>query len=264
MKRNGKGLMTLAAGGLLLVTLTACGSTEDTAAASTYVEKIPQAESTEETAAQTTEETAEDTSSVPGYPLKTSEALSASPDAPAEYLLLGDSRTVGMYWGVSGDESLHTVQRLVNGTVVFDAKEGIGLAWLKSDGVPAADPYIGEGSHVAVLIGVNDIGGSVTAADYVTWLNEKAADWTSRGASVYYVSVNPINEETKPSSSTLSNDAIDAWNEEVKAGLSENITWIETNQGMKEDAENILWHDWLHYEPAYNLVLYQKILSAME
>lgn len=271
MQNKGQQIRTgITAAVLLSVLLTACGSTEGNTDFTIPVEPIPD-ETTDQTDAETTADEAASSASTdlsdpatPGYPMETSEDLTLSPAESAGYILLGDSRTVGMYWGVSGDKSLHTVQRLVNDSVVFDAKEGIGMDWMNSDGIPAMEPYIGHGTRIAILMGVNDIGGSHTAEDYVTFLNTVGKTWAGQGAKVFYVSVNPIHEEAKPSSSSLTNDAIDAWNEDIRDGLDEGVSWIETNSLLKDNPEQIIWHDWLHYEPSYNLFLYQTVLNAMQ
>ncbi len=238
MRRSGsvqkRGVIACAAALCLAALLGACGVTEETAGAqgtpAAGWEDIP-ADTKEngETAA------AEEESTVPGEVIETSAALEESPSRPADCILLGDSRTVGMYWAVSGDRSSETAMVLVNNSIAWDAKSGMGMDWMRKTGEPAMRPYVGSGTKIAVLMGVNDIGGTYSADDYVSWLNEKA-----------------------------SNADIDAWNADMEAGLSDTIARIDLHTYLMDHWDSIVWHDWLHYESPTNLVLYEQLMQALE
>ena len=149
MRRSGsvqkRGVIACAAALCLAALLGACGVTEETAGAqgtpAAGWEDIP-ADTKEngETAA------AEEESTVPGEVIETSAALEESPSRPADCILLGDSRTVGMYWAVSGDRSSETAMVLVNNSIVWDAKSGMGMDWMRKTGEPAMRPYVGSGT----------------------------------------------------------------------------------------------------------------------
>lgn len=240
--------------------LSSCGeSTSSGTAAASYVEPIPGWTGAEEESSAKSSSPEE----VPGDPIETTEDLVSSPDAPASYILLGDSRTVGMYWALSGDKSSETIQQLVNDSIVWDAKSGMGLAWMQEVGEPAMSSYVGEGTRICILMGVNDIGGNYTADDYILWLNEKADAWEEEGAVVFYALVNPVNESLRPETSTLSNDDIDAWNTEMEEGLSDSIRCIDLNSYLKDSGDSIVWKDWLHYEDATNLDLYRRLMTEL-
>ncbi|MDD6691144.1 MAG: hypothetical protein PUE63_04745 [Lachnospiraceae bacterium] len=267
MRRSGsvqkRGVIACVAALCLAALLGACGVTEETAGAqgtpAAGWEDIP-ADTKEngETAA------AEEESTVPGEVIETSAALEESPSRPADCILLGDSRTVGMYWAVSGDRSSETAMVLVNNSIVWDAKSGMGMDWMRKTGEPAMRPYVGSGTKIAVLMGVNDIGGTYSADDYVSWLNEKAVQWEKEGALVSYCLVNPVNEGMRPSAATLSNADIDAWNANMEAGLSDTIARIDLHTYLMDHWDSIVWHDWLHYESPTNLVLYEQLMQALE
>lgn len=267
MRRSGRvqRSVSLAAAAALVsaALLCACGRTGETAGGQKETaagwEDIPaEPEDQGETAA------LQEGSTVPGEVIETRAELERDPAQPAEYILLGDSRTVGMYWAVSGDRSSETAMVLVNDSVVWDARSGMGMDWMKETGEPAMRPYVGSGTRIAVLMGVNDIGGNYSADSYVSWLNEEAEEWEAKGAAVSYVLVNPVNESLRPAAATLSNKDIDAWNAEVTSGLSDSIARIDLHTDLVNHWDDIVWHDWLHYESPTNLVLYEKLMQALE
>ena len=175
-------------------------------------------------------------------------------------IFIGDSRTVGMYWALSKDQSLHEVHLEDKNGDIWSAREGMGLAWMKEYGVPPVQEEIGENTAVVILMGVNDIGSRITADDYVDYVNEKAQDWTGKGALVYYTSVNPV-RETLPNG--LSNAKIDEWNLKMQEGLSENVQYIDTNSVITQYRGQFDFKDVLHYRDSTNLDVYRVVMTAI-
>ena len=59
---------------------------------------------------------------------------------------------------------------------------GKGLDWFEEKGVQRAEAVIGTGTIVLINLGVNDVR---NIDRYITFFNQKAAEWTLRGAVVY-------------------------------------------------------------------------------
>lgn len=154
-------------------------------------------------------------------------------------IFVGDSRTVGMHSAVGGND-------------IWSGEKSAGLDWMKSSGVPNIEANIGNGSAVIILMGVNDL---YQPANYISYINEKASVWSSKGARTYFVSVNP----TEGSYSTLNRD-IDSFNQQLKKGLS-NVSYIDTNSYLKSNGYST--QDGLHYtNDTYNKI-YNYIKSHL-
>ena len=95
----------------------------------------------------------------------------------AAMVFIGDSRFVQMEEAVGENP------------YVWIAESGKGLDWFEEKGVQRADAVIGTGTRVLINLGVNDVR---NIDRYITFFNQKAAEWTLRGAVVYYASVNPV------------------------------------------------------------------------
>ena len=171
-------------------------------------------------------------------------------------VFVGDSRTVGMYYAVTGRSGEPEGGATDKNGDIWAAKIGMGYEWMKSTGVPCVESYITDKTAVVIAMGVNDVGADYGAADYREYLNRKAADWTSRGAFVYYVSVNPV----KAPVSTVTNEGIEAWNEAMLEGLSEDVTYIDINTQMEGKFD---YTDSLHYTNATNLQIYELIKMTL-
>ena len=95
----------------------------------------------------------------------------------AAMVFIGDSRFVQMEEAVGENP------------YVWIAESGKGLDWFEEKGVQRADAVIGTGTRVLINLGVNDVR---NIDRYIEFFNQKAAEWTLRGAVVYYASVNPV------------------------------------------------------------------------
>lgn len=155
-------------------------------------------------------------------------------------VFVGDSRTVGMQSAVGGNDT-------------WSGQVSAGLDWLKSSGVPTVEGNIGSGSAVIILMGVNDL---YRPDSYISYINEKASSWASKGAHTYFVSVNP----TEGSYSHL-NSNIDNFNQKLKSGLNSNVSYIDTNSYLKSNGFSTT--DGLHYTgDTYNKI-YNYIKSNL-
>ena len=154
-------------------------------------------------------------------------------------VFVGDSRTVGMQSAVGSNDT-------------WSGKVSAGLDWMKSSGVSNVEGKIGNGSAVIILMGVNDL---YRSDGYISYINEKASTWASKGAYTYFVSVNP----TEGSYNHLNSD-IYSFNQKLKGGLS-NVTYIDTNSYLKYNGFSTT--DGLHYtSDTYNKI-YNYIKSHL-
>lgn len=171
-------------------------------------------------------------------------------------VFIGDSRTVQMYaylnnnW--SGANYSSGGVRVV-GSDIYVAEGSMGLDWMKSVGVPAAKQYFTSGTAIVILMGVNDLH---NANNYIEYINSNAPEWTSKGSSLYYVSVNPCDG----SYSNL-NAKIQAFNTQLKLGLSNGIGWIDTISELQ--TSGIATTDGLHYDKSTYQKIYDYIKSKV-
>lgn len=163
--------------------------------------------------------------------------------AERQLVIIGDSRTVGMKSAVGKNNN------------IWSAKVGMGLSWMKNTGVPAVEASIGANSDVVILMGVNDVRSLSYTKKYISYLNKKAAAWTSLGANVYYVSVNPMVFETK-SYPGITNSLIESWNTRMQQGLSTDITYLDTYSQVngKLSSKDGIHYNNKSYKLIYNLV----------
>ena len=171
-------------------------------------------------------------------------------------VFIGDSRTVQMYAYLAGSWTganyssggVHVV-----GNDIFVAEGGMGLNWMKSTGVPAAQKYFTSGTAIVILMGVNDLS---NASNYVNYVNSNANTWKSGGSSLYFVSVNPCS-----GSYSSMNSNIEKFNGIVKNGLASNVGWIDTNSQLYRVGFTAT--DGLHYDKTTYQTIYNYIKSKV-
>lgn len=157
----------------------------------------------------------------------------------SKYIFIGDSRTVGMKNATGSND-------------IWSAKESVGLSWMQSTGVAQIESYVGSGSAVIILMGVNDL---YKSDSYVSYINSKASEWTGKGAKVYFVSVLP----TDGSYNSL-NSEITSFNSKMKSNLK-SVKYIDTNSYLKETGFTTV--DGLHYDNATYQKIYNHIKSNL-
>ena len=157
-------------------------------------------------------------------------------------IFVGDSRTVGMQQSVSS-----------NSNDVWSCKTSMGYDWMKSTGIPNIQNKITSGSAVVILMGVNDL---YHASSYISYLNSFVSTVTSKGAKLYFVSVNPTSK-----SKDYLNDDIESFNAKMRQGLSSSITYIDTNTYLKNNG--YASEDGLHYSSSTYKKIYNYIKSCL-
>lgn len=163
----------------------------------------------------------------------------------AAIVFIGDSRFVQMEQEVNA----------VAGTNpwAWVSEGGRGYNWFVETGIKRADPVIGTGTKVIINLGVNDV---KNADKYISYFNQKAAEWTMRGATVYYSSVNPV--WTNP---YVTKEQVLAFNTKLQAGLAPYIHWIDSYSYIQSVGCRIV--DGLHYDQNTSLNLYAFYLAAV-
>lgn len=158
-------------------------------------------------------------------------------------IFIGDSRTVGMKQYVGSDNN------------IWSCKSGMGFSWMQSTGVPQIENKVSSDTAVCILMGINDML-YVSPNKYSSYINECASRWTSKGAAVYFVSVNPVR---KSGYNSLNNDKIQTFNQNVRNGLSQNVGYIDTFSAIIDTFNSI---DGLHYDKETSLSIYNLIKES--
>lgn len=156
----------------------------------------------------------------------------------AAIVFIGDSRFVQMEEAVGENP------------YVWIAESGKGLDWFEEKGVQRADAVIGTGTRVLINLGVNDVR---NIDRYITFFNQKAAEWTLRGAVVYYASVNPV--WTNP---YVTKEQVEAFNRKLQADLAPYVIWIDSYSWLQAVGLRIV--DGLHYDESTYRNLYAYYL----
>lgn len=172
-----------------------------------------------------------------------------SGNSNSRVIFLGDSRTVQMYAYSTGDWNganyssggVHVV-----GNDVYVAQGSMGLKWMQSTGIPEALKYMGSGTSLVILMGVNDL---YNESNYISYINSNVSNWTSRGTKVYFCSVNPTDGKYSNMTSKINN-----FNNNVKNGLDSKVGWINSNGSFKFKTTDGLHYDGATYKNLYNYI----------
>ena len=161
-------------------------------------------------------------------------------------IFVGDSRTVMMHEAV-GETG-----------VTWEAKNSMGLSWMKKTAIPSIDSKVRNGTAVVVLMGVNDVADTWQAKNYASYLNKKAKEWASRGAYTYYVSILPVDDRKDHYES---NAQVEAWNATIRPLLSQNVTYIDLYSQLKGKVSTA--SDGLHYQNSTSRTIYSLIMNSI-
>lgn len=199
----------------------------------------------------------------------TSDGENNNSNTPGEkgshYILVGDSRTVGLYQAIGESTNGDEVLGLDKDGNYYIAKVGEGYKYMSGKADVIKDS-IKEIDDVVVVInmGTNDAGGGESSGEkYATWVNEQAEEWKKAGAkAVYFVSTNPVDTSkySKNSGYTLTNENIEAFNEGVKSNLSDSIAYIDTYSALKD---KVVSNDGIHYDADTYKEIYKTIKSSV-
>ena len=156
--------------------------------------------------------------------------------APAGILFIGDSRTCQMQSATGG------------ANCSWICEYGTSYDWFEQTAVPKADQLIGQGTKVVICMGVNDPN---HLNSYASLVNRKAGDWNARGATVYYVSLNPVAQPYEDKT-----PQIDSFNASMPGMLS-GVRWIDTASTIKQGGYLLV--DGIHYDAMGNVNIFNLI-----
>ncbi len=182
------------------------------------------------------------TEPVPVQQLQATAPSNAVTAPTTNVILIGDSRTAEMKNCV-GENSC-----------IWIAEYSKGIKWFVSDAVPAADPYIAPGTKVIINLGAND---PEKVDTYIYTINEVAANWTARGATVYYASVGPCYQNPYHTNEEAVN-----FNAALQNGLS-GVHWIDLYTHMVNNGFATRENDGFHYDPPTYASMYSYYMKCI-
>lgn len=155
-------------------------------------------------------------------------------------IMVGDSRCVQMQTAVSG------------GGCAWVCENSKGYDWFVEKAIPRIDPAVGKGTKIVINLGVNDPG---NVKKYAEMVNAKAVEWTGKGASVYFVSVNPVWENPY-----TTEEQVTTFNSTIPSLLS-SVTWIDTHSWLINNGYRVV--DGLHYDDPTYVNIYNLIMGSI-
>lgn len=170
------------------------------------------------------------------------ETVSGEPFIPQQYIMVGDSRFVGMQQAV-GDAGC-----------VWIGQVSAGLSWFCDTAVPEIDAAVTDQSVIIINMGVNDLG---NVWGYLEVLNQKVPEWLEKGAVVYYMSVNPV--ESHP---YISNDDIAEFNNILYNSMPPEVGWIETYSYLLDNG--YATQDGVHFDAGTYQTIFYYTMEVLE
>ena len=169
----------------------------------------------------------------------------SKPDHPKtvtndKLIFIGDSRTEGIRDAVQDDS-------------IWSCLSSMGYDWMVSDGVPEIEDEIQDNTAVIILMGVNDVH---HINEYIHYINQKAKEWTDLGASTYFVSVGPVEDDPY-----VTNAQIESFNSSMEANLT-GVNYIDIYTHLTENGYSTL--DGTHYPDDVSIEIYNYILDHLE
>lgn len=156
-------------------------------------------------------------------------------------ILVGDSRFVQMQANV-GENSCTWI-----------AESGKGYNWFNENAIARIDGCVGKGSKILINLGVNDPG---NLNNYLELVNAKAAEWTGKGAKVYYASVNPVWDNPY-----VTEEQVQYFNSQMQNGLSGDVQWIDSHSYLNAIGYKLV--DGLHFNAETYQNLYAYYMSCL-
>lgn len=155
-------------------------------------------------------------------------------------IFVGDSRFVQMHeaMGETGAK--------------YFAQNAQGYKWFSETAIPNIDKCVGKGIKIVINLGVNDPG---NADKYVALVNAKAAEWTAKGAKVYYATVNPVWENPY-----TTEEQVVMINSKLIAGL-QGVKIIDTHTYLMSSGYKL--RDGLHYDAPTYQKIYTYIINNL-
>ena len=148
-------------------------------------------------------------------------------------IFLGDSRFCQMHNAVYGGGSGEYIDVEDDDGNIWMSYGGRGLDWMKTDGIPKSKKYLKKGYALCINMGINGVTDSsvdsmITA--YSDYYNENIDEWTSNGAEVYFVSVNPVGQGGGSDNygGFVCNTTVKKFNKGVRDAVSKKMKYIDT------------------------------------
>ena len=160
--------------------------------------------------------------------------------SPAGVVFVGDSRCVQMSAAVGGGGS------------TWICENSKRYSWFETNAVPRLDDIVGKGTKVVICMGVNDPG---NYKQYAALTNQRAAQWAARGATTYFVSVNPVWENPY-----VTQEQVDTFNANMP-GLLNGVIWIDTASIIKQGGYKLV--DGLHYDTNSYISIFNLICGSL-
>ena len=185
---------------------------------------------------------------------------SGSASGYTKYVFVGDSRTCGMYSALGGNYADSISGSLPSkSSEYFISKVGMGYSWFTSPSIQSEiSSQIASNTALIILMGCNDAYTSGMGTKYVKYIREKLSQWTTAGATVYFVSVNPVDDaNAEKANYRLKDSNIVSFNSEIKTGIAgNNIKYIDTYTSIKSSfkASDGIHYDNATYEKIYNII----------
>lgn len=156
-------------------------------------------------------------------------------------IFVGDSRFCEM----------RGVMSAYGGTYV--AQYAMGYQWFVDEAIGRIDPLVVPGTKIVINLGVND---PDNINNYLTKVNNKAAEWMMKGARVYYATINPVWDNQY-----ISNEQVKNFNNHLRMGLNPAISIIDTNTYLQLTGYTM--KDDFHYDAATYSKIYYYIMSQL-
>lgn len=179
-------------------------------------------------------------------------------------VIVGDSRTCGMYTAVTGKgtKDSQIVYSTGNKLEYYVCKVGKGLDWFKGDANSEIVKYANRSSVIVVWLGVNDVGGTKQQAVQTGKSYAKAIK-SLKGAvdaDVYVLGVTPCTGKYK----TL-NENIVAFNKCLSSDLGKDVMFLDNYDNVLSKLESGIYKssDGLHYDSKCYKDIHDYVLAKV-
>ena len=179
---------------------------------------------------------------VPVQPAPAAPSNTAPAGGASNIILIGDSRTAEMKNCV-GENSY-----------IWIAEYSTGIKWFVNEAVPEAEPQITQGTKVIINLGAND---PQKVDTYIYTINEVAARWTGKGATVYYATVGPCYQNPYHTIEEAAN-----FNAALQNGVT-GVQWIDLYSYLVNNGYATREGDGFHYDPPTYARIYSYYMSCI-
>lgn len=194
-------------------------------------------------------------------------------------LFIGDSRFKTMYDSLVTSDNRTTIEAInvKVGEHTWYSKNGANLDWLKNTAIPdieSTEGLIGQNTYICINLGLNDVGttkstGEAAAEQYLEYINSKLTSWTNKGATVGFVTVNPVKKINDGESvsadladSLVNNTAINAFNSKI-GNATKSFNYIITDV-LASVCSSDIGTDGISYSYTLSRKIYNWILDKVE